>query len=815
MNKQAWIRQGWLIVMALTLAMGAAWGGEGGTASPAETGDKPVVAPSPAPFFHPRTRQNLHDGYLVGNGQMYAVAALGQELLRSGKSLLAPDKPAPLTQIAWIVGPSYGNANLGFGWEVRAATDGQPLPWKQERVIQPTEKTPFWGVESQGEGLTCRLTDVMIPSQPVLMRKLEILRPQGLPTSRVTLDLPVHSDPRNGAFFTVWGQPIAPSDPIWAPSVPPEQIRQIDRPAEAIVMTGARRRLYDESSTPYAMKFPTRVLATGADCENKGTSVTVNSQGINIDLGPLKGGERRTVAVWIATASTRAEALQFLTRWRKKNAERVLSQSRSEQPRPVLTRTDGQKDLMTDVIWACRDLVHAGQARCGAVFAQAYMYPMCYVRDQHGSFRLMLAAGEYERAWNMLAFFIAMENEYGIQNAHDAIPEPPDPTRYDPQSGKKDTWHNIAEVPSIPILMAKDYYEATADLSRIRSIYPRLAYNLRVQRPGKNGLLPTVGDESYTNVSPPLFTTEMTDSNLLFVAAADFMADLAGKLGHAQDASEFRARGERVRQAMMKRLWLPEQKHFVFARDESDDPKKIDRRPALDLLLRWFWLELGDPRGEIPQGCLATVLKDLCDPLQIVPAGGTCAGMDPGYLLYALARSQHPATHEAARMLLTYASGTGLFDEYYIYPGGQIAPDPSGGTLRLWESAVNGWALIHYLLGLRLDLPGRQISLQPHLPPDWPGWTSQAIELPGEGTLQMTLKRSAGGRITFELKRHGGKHPLTANVEFGAFGPRLRPESKALQPVAGRPDLLRAQFRLAPGGWFGGARHSVVFTSKD
>ncbi len=87
-------------------------------------------------------RVDKHDEYVVGNGRMYVVAALGKELTRKGTSVLTKT-PAPLTQIAWVTGPMYGNADLGFGWQVIAEVDGQPAPWTDERVLRPTSSLPF------------------------------------------------------------------------------------------------------------------------------------------------------------------------------------------------------------------------------------------------------------------------------------------------------------------------------------------------------------------------------------------------------------------------------------------------------------------------------------------------------------------------------------------------------------------------------------------------------------------------------------------------------------------------------------------------
>ncbi|NBC02635.1 MAG: hypothetical protein GVY20_02920 [Bacteroidetes bacterium] len=116
---------------------------------------------------------------------------------------------------------------------------------------------------------------------------------------------------------------------------------------------------------------------------------------------------------------------------------------------------------------------------------------MCYVRDQLGSFKVFLLQADYDRAFRALTFYIAMQNRYGIQNAYDTTPTPPDPTIWKPSANSMDGYQSVAEVPSIIILMAKEFYKATGDLRNIKPLYNRLAYNLRVQQINKNGLLPS------------------------------------------------------------------------------------------------------------------------------------------------------------------------------------------------------------------------------------------------------------------------------------------------------------------------------------
>jgi hypothetical protein len=237
----------------------------------------------------------------------------------------------------------------------------------------------------------------------------------------------------------------------------------------------------------------------------------------------------------------------------------------------------------------------------------------------------------------------------------------------------------------------------------------------------------------------------------------------------------------------MKHLWMPEENRFACS--------TVDSRPVLDALLRCFWIETQNPTGPVAQGCLSAVLRTLVNPIRIVPDRNICAGMDPGYLLYAMARCQHPQVHQAAELALKYASRNGTYSEYYlnsdIESDSPFAFQRTEGTLRPWESGTCATALLQYLLGLRIDAPQHKIFLQPHLPEGWPGWTTGEFKIPGAGTLKFQLERK-GKEIQFTVTRKGPGHALTIEVEVGAFAPKLISQSPELHPVTKRPDLLRA-----------------------
>jgi len=750
-------------------------------------------------------RTDRHDGYVTGNGRMYVVGGLGKTLTRNGKSFLTNDSVS-LTRLSWVIGPNYAVGNLGYGWELEVKINNQYTGWNDEYILSPTPDLPFWSVIAENEHVKADLVDIVVENEPVLLRKLTISRPIDADEARVQLFLPVHADPRNGPPFQMWnGEPA--EDRV---SIDPGKLIQIDEPSESLVLFGAPRALWQEISSPipdeeeYSNLFPYRALATSAVSTDPDIKIRAITGGLYIDLGQMKGGEQQIIGVWLVTASApednlKKAVIEKLNKYTSQSIDHVVERSRAALPELILRRTDGQDDPLTTIIQSTTDLARATQAESGCVLAQPYMYPMCYVRDQLGSFKILMAQTEYERAYEALAFYIAMQNRYGIQNAYDTTILPPDPNIWEPDANENDGHHRIAEVPSIIILMARDYYKATGKLEKIEPLYDRLAYNLRVQEPSANGLYPSPGDESYTNTprTAPRDRSEMTDSNLLFIGAARFMTELAETLGHLEDSEEFSNMAESTEQVLMDRLWVSEGEYFAYARDESDDPAEIDKRPALDSLLRWAWLELSDPLHHIPQSNLETVLENLINPLRIVPeVFDFTAGMNPGYLLYALSRSQNPLMHDAAKLMVNYATDAGLFSEYYANEDGILIP--FSGSLRPWESGINAHAVVQYLIGLQPDMPNQRVHLQPHLPPDWSGWQTREIDLYNEGAVELKLRRDNDSHIIFELTRVGGENALTFDIEFGGYGGNLMSQNDFLTPKHGRPDILETSLTLEP-----------------
>lgn len=776
---------------------------------------------TPTSPLHPKKyqRHDKHDGYVIGNGQMYLIAGLGKELERKGKSQIT-QTPVDYTRIAWVIGPTYPVGNLGYGWEIIPILNGDTLEWNNQEVLSPDQNYQFWGIKSHAEQLQIINTDILLSSETVFIRAIEVRKPENAKSGKVQLLLPVFADPRNGYYGMYNGSEVdsaavARFKKYCGPnlkartSISPERQKLVNPQDKSITLVGANHALWQEVSTivppdsVYAQLFPYRAAATSIRSEQKEIKVQAKESGFLVDLGEMKANDVRTLYLYIVTEKGSNNDIEQKTNaklqeWLQKDITTIINQQIFNQPDFLYRTMENEPQPLIRSINSSLNLSLACKPNGGGVMAQPYMYPMYYVRDQFGSFKLLLAAAEYQKAYEILAFYIAKQNIDGIQNAHDLFASVYDPAYWHPEANDKDGHHAIAEVPSYIILMASEYYKATGDLEAIAPFYERLKYNLHVQKPSVNGILPYPGDESYTNFSwtRPKFSNEMTDSQLLFLSAASFMAILAEKLEKNEDRATFDSLYHYSKEQLFERLWLEDEKYFAYTRDASFNEENIDKRPAFDALLRWFFLELESPLDSVAQGNLQTLLAELTDPIRVVPEYEWATGMELGYLLYALARSQHPLTHDAAKLLLRYASDQGLYSEYYSYKGDSIISE--GGTLRPWESSINGYALIQYLSGLRIDLPNNKIFLQPHLPPEWNGWSTKRIPLYQEGSIQLGLRKMED-EVHFKITRSGGQNTIQLELEFGLFGNKLSPVDENLKYGNSKKDLLISATEIPVG----------------
>ncbi len=133
------------------------------------------------------------------------------------------------------------------------------------------------------------------------------------------------------------------------------------------------------------------------------------------------------------------------------------------------------------------DVVASQQSYNGSVLA-GYNYHLCYIRDNYGVLRFLLACKAFDRAKLLLEYYISVFDSYGkIHNA---------------QGMAEYAFHvhenDRVEITGYIVLMFVKYYETTSDDGLLRRAVPLIEYCLRCQHEAMVGdVLPFNGDETY------------------------------------------------------------------------------------------------------------------------------------------------------------------------------------------------------------------------------------------------------------------------------------------------------------------------------
>ncbi len=159
------------------------------------------------------------------------------------------------------------------------------------------------------------------------------------------------------------------------------------------------------------------------------------------------------------------------------------------QPMPVFDLPQRQINVKEYCKEVCDgyDAIASQQSYNGSVLA-GYNYHLCYVRDNYGVLRFLLACGAYDRAKLLLKYYISVFEKNGkIHNAQGMT----DQTFHIHENDK-------VEITGYLILMFVRYFEAVGDAELLKEASPLIEYCLSGQHGAMVGdVLPFNGDETY------------------------------------------------------------------------------------------------------------------------------------------------------------------------------------------------------------------------------------------------------------------------------------------------------------------------------
>ncbi len=382
-----------------------------------------------------------------------------------------------------------------------------------------------------------------------------------------------------------------------------------------------------------------------------------------------------------------------------------------------------------------------------------------------------------------------------------------------------------AESPSYHILHYREDLNATGDWSRIEQRYGMLRHALIHQDIREGCLLPFSGDETFRPAMAVAFgdglsgnyedTHLSANSSFLFVAAAEFMVQVAEHMGEAGHAAEYQALADDVRPCVEDYYWL-DARGFYSPMIDKVTLEPLDA-PFEDVNATPLWIGFQQDDDAHGKAAIVSAFEALeekdglfhspVNPTWIGLAHllgideGALTGMAQGYQLDALARIDHPWAADSFAHYANMFHRTGNTSEgVNVNDWGRIAYlyEPFGylvdltARYRSWEGPINVAAMMRYLFGLDLDARGERIAIAPHLPADWDfaridgaavGEThfDLAVERAGDG-YRVTISPDADLTVDAKLAIDGDAGVVTVNgvetaatteTEWGRFRARL------------------------------------------
>ena len=388
--------------------------------------------------------------------------------------------------------------------------------------------------------------------------------------------------------------------------------------------------------------------------------------------------------------------------------------------------------LVNYVIETQKIILKCQQSHSGG-FSPVYGYAYTWARDNNGPVLLMLRAGRFKEAREVLDFFYKVARHAGYVAGCARVSNALDETK----NNESDfDWKMVfvppAEIPSWIIKQHYWYYLYTGDIELIKERFPYLTRCLYGQSVSKTGRLPFQMDETYmwtlqsrTYKLLPYpnyylgLRADSADSAFEWVAAAENMAEMAAAFKDNKTAAELKTKAAEVRASTDKYYWMEEEGYYSPALSLFSDRYAM---PHANIGLNPLWVGYADNKNEKAAKSARTTISYLLKDnmfMKTTPGVELFSGLLPGMLLYNLTVLNDPLKEKAYETLLKCASPSGDYSELYYGNGDVwIVPnwgDGSYGRVRPWEGGVNVDALLFYLTGFKPSSDG-VFRLSPELP---------------------------------------------------------------------------------------------------
>ena len=260
--------------------------------------------------------------------------------------------------------------------------------------------------------------------------------------------------------------------------------------------------------------------------------------------------------------------------------------------------------------------------------------------------------------------------------------------------------------------------------------------------------------------------------------ASQAMAGLAALLGDDATSRAAAARASTVHNTLEREYYSSSADSYAFSRNDN---ASLDPTATVFPAIAWW---SGTKGLDHPQGSLrhwashdfdtdwgdrdVAESESIFDPTSYHQ--GSVWPLFTGWVALAEYRSNHPLAGYAATMQnadLTRAQDLGAVTE--LLSGSFFEPFGRSTSHQLWSSAMVITPLMRGLFGLDVDAIHRRLTVQPHLPADWPGAVVHNLRV-GSSVVNVSYKR-VRSTVVVSVQTVSGQKVLLANGAESASVP--------------------------------------------
>ncbi len=682
----------------------------GACESPTDSGNE-LVAPEPAPWMRTDERPVLDHGWFTQWPSLAEMSLFAQAVAPSldaahradlgvgnGRAFTMLALEGPVNGLHGAVGPAYHRGDRFFGdLALQLVVNGVPA-----------EETA--GFVGRARGSSALIT---------------------------------RGDTSAGTLWTVdVGVRPAGVSPL---EVPPVLLRQLLVRAEAgsdvAVRLVAVDAVVDLEGSPAVVlesgRLLTLVPAAGAWVESDGVWT--------LPLGVSDGAGEAHAALAYVFADTAEEAAATSALWSVADPDAWLADTLADDAAYLARGMQITVDdpWLTDWIEGMLVALRAQTSAAGGVTPMS-RYTDTWLRDTIGPARFWARAGRVDEVLAAARYLHLCHRKRGdIGNActggllPDEVIGEPSWSSMGPLTGRVG-----AEGPSHLPLVWREVVRWGGDAAVVDPIWPYLRRAVLDQQMEADGRQTWSGDETFRLAMNVAFDQPLevpwqalawsSNSSLLMIAAAGWMAEVAPAAGHADDAGALQARADLARAGLD--AFLRPEGHLAALELYDAAAPPLDA-PFEDAALAGIWSGALAPEDPLALSTFQALLDQLGrgdGTIQSPPgagyelpafAGGFATGMVPGYALYDLAAMGHPEAPEAFAQVLAYSSPSGMLPEGLDY-GDKAAFQPlydrvgrlgdTAARYRPWEGGIVGDAVLDWLVGA-VPIPGG-LRVRPRAP---------------------------------------------------------------------------------------------------